>query len=181
MTWQEIPGDTMFDFPDFYKRMAQRLPNNGKACEVGVADGKSAVFFAEHCNKDFTLFVVDNLAYGGQDQLKTILTNVYNSGLHKKFDFRGLGIGSLDASCKLPDQYFDFVFLDSSHEYEMTKVEILLWWRKIKPGGILAGHDAIGIEGVANAVREIIPTAQIEHTNNGHGVWWIERTDTKLC
>lgn len=185
MTWENIPGDTMFDFQEFYKIMALSIPSGGRACEVGVADGKSAIFLAEHCNlsirRDFTLFVVDNLAYGGTEQLKTILTNIYNSGLQNNFDTRGLGISSLDASCKFPDQYFDFIFLDSSHEYEMTKVEILLWWRKLKMGGILSGHDALGIEGVGRAMLEMIPNARIEATPKGHGVWWIKKTIEKIC
>lgn len=181
MTWQDIPGETMFDFHEFYQRMAVSLPPDGRACEVGVADGKSAVFFAEHCTKKFTLSIVDNLAYGGQEQLKTIMTNIYNSGLQKSFDTRGLGLSSLDASCKFPGEYFDFVFLDSSHEYEMTKVEILLWWRRVIPRGILAGHDATGIEEVRRAVKEMIPGVIIEHTTNDHGVWWIQKLNQKIC
>lgn len=182
MTWQDIPGETMFDFQDFYKSMAEQLPPNGRACEIGVADGKSAIFFAEHCPNSFTLHLVDNLAYGGMDQFKQIVTNCFraNVGTHR-FDTRGLGLSSLDASCKYPDEYFDFVFLDSSHDYEMTKVEILLWWRKLKMGGVLAGHDAIGIEGVGRAVIEMIPNAKIEATAKGHGIWWIKKQTSKIC
>ncbi len=180
MTYQDIPGDTMFDFHDFYSKIGAEY-SNARLCEVGVADGKSAVYLAEHTSGTNTIFLVDNLAYGGQDQFKTILTNVYNSGLQKNFDLRGLGLSSLDASCKFPDQYFDFVFLDSSHEYEMTKVEILLWWRKLKKGGVLAGHDSIGIQGVGNAVREMLPEAKIQTTSKGHGLWWIEKQNQKIC
>lgn len=181
MTWQDIPGETMFDFQDFYRRMAHNISGDRRACEVGVADGKSAVFFAEHCVRGFRISVVDNLAYGGTEQLKTILTNIYKSGLQENFDTRGLGLSSLDASCKFPDEYFDFIFLDTSHEYEMTKVEILLWYRKLKIGGILAGHDAMGIEGVGRAVIEMIPNAVIEATSKGHGVWWIKKQEPKIC
>jgi Methyltransferase domain len=38
-----------------------------------------------------------------------------------------------------PDAYFDWVYLDSSHEYEHTKQELELLAHKVK--GPIAGHD----------------------------------------
>jgi hypothetical protein len=40
-----------------------------------------------------------------------------------------------------PDHYFDWVYLDSSHKYEHTKRELALLARKVKPEGIISGHD----------------------------------------
>lgn len=39
------------------------------------------------------------------------------------------------------DGYFDFVYLDASHGYEDVKAELPLWWKKLRSGGVLAGHD----------------------------------------
>jgi|ERR1044072_9503127 hypothetical protein len=47
---------------------------------------------------------------------------------------------------------FDFVFLDGSHEYEDVKWECENYSTKIKPGGILCGHDFDIFEGVNKAV-----------------------------
>ena len=41
----------------------------------------------------------------------------------------------------LPDGYFDFIYLDGSHSFDTVRSEIFLFWEKVKPGGILAGHD----------------------------------------
>ena len=35
----------------------------------------------------------------------------------------------------------DFCFIDSAHDYETVKNDIIYWLPKIKNGGILAGHD----------------------------------------
>lgn len=40
-----------------------------------------------------------------------------------------------------PDESLDFVYIDSSHEFDETHDEILCWYPKLKPGGILSGHD----------------------------------------
>lgn len=39
------------------------------------------------------------------------------------------------------DGYFDWVYLDSSHEYEHTKKELEILHNKVKKGGIIAGDD----------------------------------------
>ncbi len=54
---------------------------------------------------------------------------------------------------------FDLVFIDGDHEYTQVKEDIHSWLPKVKPGGILAGHDydpSIPIfDGVKRAVDEI--------------------------
>jgi SAM-dependent methyltransferase len=55
----------------------------------------------------------------------------------------------------VPSQ-LDFVFLDAAHSYEDTRDQIAVWARKVRPGGIVAGHDygypQPGFEGVKAAV-----------------------------
>ena len=40
----------------------------------------------------------------------------------------------------LPDEQ-DFIFLDANHTKEQTMRAIILYWPKVKEGGILCGHD----------------------------------------
>lgn len=39
------------------------------------------------------------------------------------------------------DDSLDWVYIDSSHEYEATLQEMRAYWPKIRSGGLLAGHD----------------------------------------
>ena len=43
----------------------------------------------------------------------------------------------------IPDEHFDFIYIDGEHTYKAVKQDINDWWSKVKPGGILAGHDYI--------------------------------------
>lgn len=69
-----------------------------------------------------------------------------------------LRMSSLEALSHTPDQ-FDLVFIDANHEYDHVKQDILSWLPKVRPGGILAGHDYDPeipmFSGVKQAVDEI--------------------------
>jgi predicted O-methyltransferase YrrM len=176
--WKTIPH-SMFDFVSFYNDVAAALPPNCRIAEVGVADGASALFLAERMSmlgKPFHMRMIDNLDYGRAKQFKTIMDNVYASGMWRYIDV--LPVDSLNASLEFPDQYFDFVFIDSGHTYELTKAEIRLWWHKVKDGGILAGHDYHGEIGVQMAADEIINKGDqvIVDTSQGYGVWSVRKS-----
>lgn len=173
MTYKEIPGD-MCDFREYYRQVAEQLPSPCRVIEVGVADGHSAIFLAEtlqSMGKKFQLVMVENMDYGKEEQQNTLLVNIIKSGLADHI--RLVSLDSLIASCKFPDQWADFVFIDASHKYEQTKADIRLWFRKVRVGGILAGHD-YHMDEVNQAVKEVIPDAEVINTANGLGVWQIK-------
>ena len=41
----------------------------------------------------------------------------------------------------LRDHSFDFLYLDGDHTYETVKYELLHFYSKVRPGGVMAGHD----------------------------------------
>ena len=48
---------------------------------------------------------------------------------------------SIEAALDFPDNYFDWVYIDTDHSYDTTKQELLRISPKIKKNGIIAGHD----------------------------------------
>lgn len=44
------------------------------------------------------------------------------------------------------DNSLDFVYIDANHTYECVYEDIELWYPKVKPGGIVAGHDYLKLD-----------------------------------
>jgi hypothetical protein len=66
-----------------------------------------------------------------------------------------LAMSTAEAALQVDDASVDFIFIDASHEYEGVKADILAWKPKIKPGGMLSGHD-IDFPSVKQAVDELV-------------------------
>jgi len=71
---------------------------------------------------------------------------------------------SLEACKDFGDNSMDLVFIDADHRYSAVKEDIACWYEKVKPGGILCGHDYDG-EDFDDAYLEID-----SHENRHHGV-----------
>jgi FkbM family methyltransferase len=69
---------------------------------------------------------------------------------------------SVDASEMIPHHSLDFVYLDARHDYTAVLEDLEAWFDKVRPGGILAGHDYLdgtfpaGVFGVKSAVDEFL-------------------------
>jgi len=50
---------------------------------------------------------------------------------------------SVEAAAEVEDHSFDFVYIDARHDYESVKEDLEAWCAKVRPGGILAGHDYV--------------------------------------
>lgn len=187
-----IPSPDLTDFESFYSQMANILPDNCIVVECGTANGRSGIMLAEMLSdlgKNFTIYLVDNMNYGGEGQRNTIIGHMVSSGMGAKIKL--MEMSSLDASCHFNDHSLDFVFIDASHEFEATKADLRLWYYKLKDERILAGHDFNAAE-VKEAVMEVIPETvtrapipgqsffpekvlNIETTTKGYGLYWLKK------
>jgi len=46
-----------------------------------------------------------------------------------------------DCATLYPDQSFDFIYLDALHDRKGVLRDLHRWWPKLRPGGVMAGHD----------------------------------------
>jgi hypothetical protein len=81
---------------------------------------------------------------------------------------------SVEAAARVPDHSFDFVYIDARHDYDSVKEDLEAWCAKVRPGGILAGHDYVdgdlpqGEFYVKSAVDEFFGARGIEvHATEG--------------
>jgi predicted O-methyltransferase YrrM len=77
------------------------------------------------------------------------------------------------ASSFEPDE-LDFVYIDGNHAYDYVMLDLILWSRIVRPGGIVAGHDYYRFRnaGVVDAVN---------HYTFAHQIHEFFVTDEKKC
>lgn len=64
----------------------------------------------------------------------------------KPYEFKGVNIHrttSMDALNYFEDNSLDFVYIDGNHDFLNVTQDIHYWLKKVRPGGILAGHDYV--------------------------------------
>jgi hypothetical protein len=82
---------------------------------------------------------------------------------------------------RFPDSYFDWVYLDTSHDYQHTLEELTILDRKVKPSGLIVGDDwqedpGHRHHGVCRAVREFCGDSQWELRRVQARQWCIARS-----
>jgi len=87
--------------------------------------------------------------------------------LHK-YGCRVIRETSVDAAKGFTDGSLDFVYIDANHAYEFVMKDLKIWWPKLKPGGIMAGHDYLDLPerkqfyDVIGAVNDFVKENNIE-------------------
>ncbi len=114
--------------------------------EIGVNKGSNAMRF-NRANPDCTLYCIDPwVLYGGMNDFddaaerettyalaKQRLDPIDNVQIIRKY--------SMDALQDFENESLDFVYIDGNHEWPYITQDIFYWAQKVKPGGIVSGHD----------------------------------------
>ncbi len=139
------------------------LPDGLVMAEIGCYSGEATLRFLKKASK---IFCVDPWKNYGENNGTEII--VIDDMHEAEFMFDKLACAfshqvakvkgySLNVAEQFEDHFFDMVYIDANHEYEACKADIKAWLPKIKPGGIIAGHDYDNgcRAGVSKAVIEV--------------------------
>jgi Methyltransferase domain len=72
-----------------------------------------------------------------------------------------------DAAAHVPDDYLDFVYIDANHSYDAVKRDLVLWYPKVRSGGLVSGHDYFDaradadLEPDLSTIGETIPVGEL--------------------
>lgn len=179
--YQQVQG--WFDFEDVYLEVARRLPPGGRFVEVGCHKGKSLSFLLVELRKaGGTAFVhgVDDYRglRDGDDRPRAVrdaLAAECEANLAKSLypSWELVREASRDAARKFCTGSCDAVFLDGGHEYAAVLGDARAWWPKVKPGGVLAGHDW-DKDDVRDAVNQAAKELGFAFVIKGN-CWWAEK------
>jgi len=119
------------------------MPKNAVSAEIGVDHGDFSQLILKTTSPK-KLHLIDawadeNRYHGG---LKDLVENKFKKEIAGGTVALNVGF-STTVLAGFPDYYFDWVYLDTDHSYQTTKAELAILKSKVKPGGIIAGHDYI--------------------------------------
>lgn len=140
--------------------MLQHFPKNAIVAEIGCDAGDYSKEIMDTTNPK-KLHLVD---LWGNERYHEGLKIKIEKDFEKEIEAGQVEINrgmSVDKLKEFNDGYFDWVYIDTDHSYQTTKDELELCAKKVKPGGIIAGHDYVtgywnaGMRfGVVEAVNE---------------------------
>jgi hypothetical protein len=159
--------------------LARFMGKNERIIELGVQYGKfSNVVWLESMPKHFIgIDVWDQKVATHTSQASHDANYKHAQKLGEDFlahrGNRWMGIETIDMikgdhsvlHSNYPDEFFDFVYIDSNHAYEPTVRDIDQWWPKVKKGGILAGHDYRDRSGIHKFTGEPFSWGVVEAVN----------------
>ena len=165
-SWERIPG--WFTFPQLYSQAVNEAKDGDVLVEIGAWLGRSTAFLGQRLKasgKRIKLLVVDT--FSGSSTEPSMISSARALGGSVRSDFeRNMRLAdvleiieiketrSVAAASKVPEGSCAFVFIDADHRYEAVRADIRAWIGKVRPGGILAGHDCYTYAEVFNAVRD---------------------------
>jgi len=140
----EIPNTDRVDLAKLFKELGYKV-----GAEIGIEEGKYSKTLSQ-MNRGVKLYCIDPWisAYDGeyrkqlnQEYMDMLMNNAitrlgrYNCEIVRKT--------SMEAVKDFPDNSLDFVYIDGNHRFEYVVNDLAEWSKKIRPGGIVSGHDWI--------------------------------------
>lgn len=153
----EIKGSRWFDLPVLFKELGFKV-----GVEIGVERGLYSKALSGRI-PDLKLYCIDPWrAYSGY---REHVNQERLDGFYKETQERLLEYNceiirktSEEAVKDFADESLDFVYIDGNHEFLYVAQDISWWSKKVRKGGIVAGHDfRRNSEKYINDVKDVIP------------------------
>ena len=172
-----VPGMIRYNLYQLFTELGYTV-----GCEVGVEKGKNAQTMFEII-PNLKLYVVDSYKQHPQYNYAAVdfphHWNKHNLLMakrqaEKKMQGRNAVIiekFSDEAVQDIPYDSLDFVYIDGGHSYDYVMTDIILWTWRVRPGGIVSGHDYISASelnlkldiNVQQAVNDYISVHKIDN------------------
>jgi predicted O-methyltransferase YrrM len=169
----------------WYARFARGL-RGGTFVEVGSWKGRSTSFVGPVCNENGTRLVCIDHWGGSRDALAaryaaalavedvegTFRANMASLGITVEV----IAEPSLVAAARFPLGSVDRVFLDGSHDGPSVTEDLIAWSARLRPGGVLAGHDyhATKHPDLCAAVDAFAAARALTVRRGPRAIYWLE-------
>lgn len=158
------------------RRMPIEIPNVGRkdlarlfaelgfkvGAEIGVAFGQYSEILCQS-NPSLTLYCIDpwKMYSDYADFNQPCLDEHYETAKKRlaPYDCRFIKKFSMDALGDIEDEELDFVYIDANHNFLHVTEDVYWWTKKVRPDGIVSGHDYIKMKGksLSSHVTMVLP------------------------
>jgi len=157
-----------FNYESVFDMAIRNAKDGAKFVEIGVWKGGSTAYMGVeifNSGKKIQYDAIDTFEGSKEHGVVVGLYEEAYNNLKPLIDANVVNLikaHSQDVVSKYEDESLDFCFIDGSHEYEDVKKDIQAYLKKVKKGGILAGHDYDSLwDGVVKAVDETLGDVKI--------------------
>lgn len=122
------------------KRLVRLFGEHGlnRGAEIGVDRGRFSEYMLKY-NPEMSLVLVDPWRWKLRGESR------YQSTVRRMEPFAEratiIRADSFDAVHDVPDESLDFVYIDGDHTFDYVMTDIIWWSKKVRMGGVVAGHD----------------------------------------
>ncbi len=149
--------------------------------EVGVAAGEYSEILC-YANPQMKIYGIDSwIPYNGYTDYtkESTFATLYHDAkkrLSKYTNYEFINELSMDAVKRFKDESLDFVYIDANHDDPYITQDITEWIKKVKKGGIIAGHD------YARIIRgwDVIRAVQKYTKKNNINPWFVIGLSAKI-
>jgi len=179
-----IPDCTRSELPAFFKEIGFK-----RGVEIGVAWAQNII---DYCEAGLEMYGIDPWHETEDFKYRKIISvegkygktieGIYQLAKDRTAKYPNCKLiakTSMEALADFKDRSLDFVYIDGDHSFGYVAMDIWKWSRKVRKGGVIAGHDyhsTIGmrsIRQVRQVVDAFINTSEVEN-------WWgVGRPDAK--
>jgi hypothetical protein len=144
---QEMPiklqSDRMKEMPKLFRKLGFKV-----GAEIGVCKGRYSKCLCQwipglklYCVDTWKIYddYVEGRTEADQKNLDDFLE--ITKGRLAPYNYEIIRATSLEAAKQIKDGSLDFVFIDANHSFEFAIDDIAAWSKKVRPGGIISGHD----------------------------------------
>jgi len=149
--------------------------NNLQLVEIGSYCGESSEIIATNfpysdinCVDPWTSYTEEGSTYDLNQQALELKEAelIFESVMSRYSNIKKNKMSSIQYANQIEDESVDFVYIDGNHQYSSVMEDLSIWNKKIKIGGVIAGHD-FSWAPVSRAIYEFFDRAPVSVFEDG--------------
>jgi predicted O-methyltransferase YrrM len=153
----KVPADIggWCDYSEFYRTIAQAIPDGETFVEIGSWMGQSISVFCQalqDAEKTATVYCIDTFKGEQNQPAHTATVEQHGGSIREVFErnttdarvrqmIEVIEGDSAESADLFEDGTIDVIYIDAAHDYDSVVKDLAAWFPKIKPNGIFSGHD----------------------------------------